>query len=260
MSTKTEQIKRAVEELVEEGANLSVTKLQDAARAELAKRGKNKSARKSSFSDSLYQDWYTRALPVVRQLLPDRYVEFQELYRQEKRKEIDALTYTISDYLAGISISRGGVPTFDTFAVFLQKLNTQVSILKTALKRIDSMLADIRTVLQAELFDDEVSAAWDLLKKSHLRSSGAIAGVVIERHLGQVAVNHGLSIRKSNPTIADLNDALKSVGIYDTPDWRLIQRLGDIRNLCVHSKDREPQKDEVEDLVRGAEKIITTIF
>ncbi len=35
-----------------------------------------------------YQAWYTRALPAIRQLLPERYAEFQETYRVEKRKEL----------------------------------------------------------------------------------------------------------------------------------------------------------------------------
>lgn len=34
---------------------------------------------------------------MVRQILPERCQEFIELYKLEKRKEIDALTYTISD-------------------------------------------------------------------------------------------------------------------------------------------------------------------
>jgi len=46
----------------------------------------------------------------------------------------------------------------------------------------------------------------------------------------------------------------------DVANWRWIQRLGDIRNLCAHAKDREPTKDEVLELVNGVEKCIKTIF
>jgi hypothetical protein len=62
------------------------------------------------------------------------------------------------------------------------------------------------------------------------------------------------------PAIADYNDALKEGGALDVPRWRAIQRLGDIRNLCVHAKDREPTKDEVQDLVIGAKKMITELL
>lgn len=50
-----------------------------------------------------YQKWYTEALPVVRQILPDRLVEFQELYKGAgTRREIDAINYHIQDWLNGI--------------------------------------------------------------------------------------------------------------------------------------------------------------
>ena len=62
------------------------------------------------------------------------------------------------------------------------------------------------------------------------------------------------------PTISDFNDALKDNGTLDTPTWRQIQRLGDIRNLCSHSKEREPTKDEVSELIAGVEKFTKTLF
>jgi len=36
--------------------------------------------------------------------------------------------------------------------------------------------------------------------------------------------------------------------------------LADLRNLCNHDKKREPEKEEIEDLIDGAEKIMKTIF
>lgn len=52
-------------------------------------------------------------------------------------------------------------------------------------------LSDIQGVLQAEMFDDELSAAEDLLKKQHLRAAGALCGVIPERHFADVSKNHG---------------------------------------------------------------------
>ncbi len=48
--------------------------------------------------------------------------------------------------------------------------------------------------------------------------------------------------------------------VYDIVNWRFIQHLGDIRNLCDYNKDREPTKEEVEELINGTEKVIKTIF
>ena len=57
-----------------------------------------------------------------------------------------------------------------------------------------------------------------------------------------------------------MNDTLKNATVIDVPVWRNLQRLADIRNLCSHAKDREPTRDEVEELISGAQKVIKTLF
>lgn len=221
----------------------------------------SKSAREAPLIGN-YQAWYSEALPIVRQLLPDRYVEFQEQYKLDRRKDISSLTYTISDYLIGLRLTRGAdkEQIVDRISVFRAKFGLQLAILISAVARIDSALADIEGTLESGIFLHELDAADDLLKKKHLRASGAIAGVSLEMHLGRVATNHAVVLQKKEPTVSDLNDALKSASAIDVPTWRHIQRLGDIRNLCVHNKDREPTQDEVEDLLRGVRKIIAELF
>ena len=110
------------------------------------------------------------------------------------------------------------------------------------------------------MFDSELDAADDLFKKKHLRAAGTLAGVTIEAHLSRIAKNHQLSITKRDPTIGDLNETLKAGDILDIPIWRHIQRLADIRNLAAHAKDRDPTHDEIQDLLSGARRIISSVF
>jgi hypothetical protein len=83
---------------------------------------------------------------------------------------------------------------------------------------------------------------------------------VLEKHLAQVVTSHNIVIRKQHPTISDLNNALKSGNVVDTPVWRSIQRLGDLRNLAEHNKHREPTPEEIGELVDGVDKIAKTLF
>ncbi len=140
------------------------------------------------------------------------------------------------------------------------RFSTQLAILKAVEARFESSLFDIKQLVQADLFDSELAAATELAKKGFLRGAGAIAGVVLEKHLAQVVDNHASKTRKKNPSISDFNDLLKNVGVLDVPTWRQIQRLGDIRNLCDHNKEREPTIDEVNELVAGVDKITKTLF
>ena len=137
----------------------------------------------------------------------------------------------------------------------------QQKILKSVKARFDSTLFDIKQFVQADLFDSELETARELANHGFLRAAGSIAGVVLEKHLGQVVDNHNIKTRKKDPTISDFNDLLKNGGVLDVPPWRQIQRLGDIRNLCTHNKKREPTREEVEELIEGCRKIhMKTLF
>jgi len=83
----------------------------------------------------------------------------------------------------------------------------------------------------------------------------------LERHLKQVCINHDVKLpKKKHLTISDLNEALKQEDIIDTPDWRRIQLLADIRNKCDHDKDVEPSESEVLELIDGIKKVTQTLF
>ncbi|MCP8322402.1 MAG: hypothetical protein H3Z52_15910 [archaeon] len=261
MTNSGQRIKRELSALINEGLEILLYETEEKSRK--VKKGEKGDIQKPLPTIQRYQSWYTKALPVVRQLIPERYQEFQEQYKLEKRKEITFLTYTISDYLIGLRVTKGAwekIEVVNPLSAFASKFQHQLTILMSAQDRIDYILADIQGVLQSELFDNELEAANELFKKNHLRAAGALAGVTLESHLSRISVNHNVKVNKKNPTISDFNDELKNNGIYDVPDWRFIQRLGDIRNLCVHAKDRDPTKEEVDELIKGVQKVIKTLF
>ena len=207
-----------------------------------------------------YNSWYNESLCLIRQLMPERLADFISYYKLEKRKSIDYETYTVSDYLVGLVVNDAwGVVQVDTKAV-VSKYEQQLNIVNSLKDRFDSSLYEIRQLLQADLFDSEISVARELLKKGFVRAAGAVTGVVLEKHLSVVCQNHDIVSRKKNPSINDYNQLLKDNDVVDTPTWRNIQFLGDLRNLCDHGKEREPKKEEIEDLIDGTSKIMKTLF
>jgi len=217
---------------------------------------------KGSFEKN-YQLWYSEALALIKQLMPDRFLEFSQLYHGDgKRKQIDGTTYHIQDWLNGLRSRERRFDTrnFDDLGAVSMRFSTQLKILESAQTRFESSLFDVIQVVRADLFDSELDAARELAKNGFLRGAGAIAGVILEKHLAQVSSKHNVPIRKRHPTINDFNEALKAAGVLDVPAWRQIQRLGDIRNLCDHNAEREPTKDEVVELIDGVDKLSKTPF
>lgn len=209
-----------------------------------------------------YQHWYSRAYKLVESLAPERLGEFASYYLIDpKRKVTDAGNYVLQDYIKGIGARTDHFdePMWDTNYLVMIRVLNQMQILASLSSRIDSVLQDVTGHLFAELQDSELTAATQL-KKVSKRAAGALAGVVLERHLQRVAKNHKISIRKKAPTISDLNDPLKQAGVYDVPMWRKIQLLADIRNLCSHQKTTEPTDEQVEELIGGVNSVIKSVF
>jgi hypothetical protein len=207
----------------------------------------------------VYQEWYTKSLAVIKQVIPDRLDDFIILFKNEKRKITDFQTYTMSDYLIGLQTTRGIDVIVNSKAGF-PKFEMQKAILEAAESRFESTLYDLRQIIQADLFDTELEEPSFLCKNGYLRAAGAIAGVVLESHLSQVSKNHNLSVVKKNPAISDYNDLLKEKETIDIPTWRFIQHLGDIRNLCDHKKTIDPTIENINDLIAGVSKITKTLF
>ena len=253
MTSTNEKIKKEISELLEFGQNILSKELQD------NQKNNNKTA---ALSDTLldYQDWYTKAISVLSEFAPERLEEFKQYYENKKRKKMNVQTYAISDFLLGYiaGTNYGGEKSFNDFAAFIKKFSMQITILKSVEKKIDSILGDIKGIIEAEFFDDELEAAKELLKKNFYRASGALAGVTLERHLRNLCNKHKIKITKKNPCISDYNDALKKSNIFDVTKWRFIQHLGDLRNLCDHAKSKTPEKEDIEELLKGIDKVIKT--
>ncbi|MDE8559043.1 hypothetical protein [Pantoea vagans] len=207
-----------------------------------------------------YQRWYTKAYRVVSQLIKERLAEFESIYKGDpKRKEVTYLNYSINDYLLGLQSTHAGVVKRGPSDA-IQKMEIQYKILSSARERFNSVLFDIKDIVQADIFESELDTARELNKKGFVRAAGAVTGVILEKHLSHVCALHNIKSKKAHPSISEYNQSLKDNETIDTPTWRFIQHLGDIRNLCDQNKEREPSKDEVSDFINGVDKISKTVY
>lgn len=207
--------------------------------------------KKATFTDR-YQIWYSEAYMLIQQLLPSRLDDFISYYKKPKGKSgLD---------ISMILIDTGRVNFGSAGEIYFKLYQQQFLILKAVATRFESSLYDIKQILHADVFNSEIDSARELCKKGFYRAAGAICGVIIEKHLSEVCMQHQIKVTKKNPGINDYNELLKSNNAIDIPAWRNIQRLADLRNMCDHHKDIEPTKDNIEELIAGTDKILKTIF
>lgn len=263
-----EKYKQDLENLIKKGGSLYIGMLVEHypdQEEDLKKRYK-----KSEFDEvmkrinfrSNYQNWYSESLELIRQILPSRLEDFQSYYKSDKKRKLIAVdNYKIEDYLEGLNTTHHftGEILVDGKAA-IPKFDQQLNILKSLKQRFESSLFDIRQLVQADVFDNELEVAEELLKKGFVRAAGAVAGVVLEGHLQTVCNNHQVKVVKKDPGISDLNDLLKKDDVIETSDWRKIQHLGDLRNACDHKKEADPKKEDIEELIEGVRKFTKTLF
>ena len=208
-----------------------------------------------------YQSWYSESLVLIKLLLPDRVMDFIKYYEKPKtRKDITYENYSIEDCLQNLVLRDVFGEEIIGPSAAIHRVKQQIAILKSVSRRFTSSLFDIRQLVKADLFDSEIDKSRELLKNKFIRAAGAIAGVVLERHLLQVCENHRIKFQKKDPGISYLNDLIKKSEIIDMAQWRNIQYLGDIRNTCDHDKENDPTADQVKDLIDGTAKITKTLF
>lgn len=250
-----ESLKQELQRLIEHGRNLLRTMLANA---------NKKDDRPYQILDVRdYQSWYSPALLVVKQIIPERLKDFEELYTGPKRTRVIHATYGISDYFNGREFPTGAGSAIavrdEHEGSFVLLFQHQLYILSSCEKLFDSRITKVRAIAKAELFDSEIQSARSLLKNGYGRPAGVLVGVVLESHLKDVCANHAVAVKK-NPGINDFATALQSASVVDVIQWRRLQSLADIRNLCGHKRDREPKDDEVAELIDGVEKAVKTLI
>ncbi|MDR6943775.1 hypothetical protein [Mucilaginibacter pocheonensis] len=211
---------------------------------------------------SAYQAWYSESQIVIKRFLPLRFNDFISLYEIPKgRKELKKENYTLEDYLRNTVVTSG----FDKKIIAgpadaIPLVQQQLNILDSVTVRLESTIAEISEILQADLLDKMLASAQNLAKNGLARSAGGICSAILQQHLETLRVKYDLKSPKKNPTLKDQNDLLNKAEIYDFGTARNIDYLIDLRDLCVKNNKQAPSAKEIDELLSGTEKVIKTIY
>jgi hypothetical protein len=240
-----EVVRRQLDILDEEGAKLM---------AALCKQETDADAEPFEFG---YQRWYSRALPLMQQLAPDRYAEFQAFYQPDPSASwIQPGGYGIQDYFLGRDFEHEeGYGRGETARCF----TSQLAILSSVADRLEWQQLDTEDQAGRSLQLGVLETARDLIKVSE-RAAGALAGTVLAAHLKQLAAKHELKLRKQSSSLRELADALKAAKVLDVPAWSQATWLAEIRGRCLKAEGEAPTKLQIRDLVDGTHWMLTHVF
>ncbi|HEY3645423.1 MAG TPA: hypothetical protein VGM16_08805 [Gammaproteobacteria bacterium] len=208
-----------------------------------------------SFEES-YQSWYSRALPLMKQLALDRYAEFQSFYVVDPRYPWgDTSSYVIQDYFRGrVFLSDEHDPIEKT----ARCLRNQLAILKSVSDRVGWAEMDTDEQTQRGLQLDFLETARHLMGVDE-RSAGALAATVLEGWLKKLAAKHRLKFRKQTPLLREYIDALHAAKVFDIPVHAQATWLAEISDRS-RAGGEAPTKLQVRDLIDGARWLISNVF
>lgn len=200
-----------------------------------------------------YQNWYTKCLFVLEIVARERKSEFIKQYEPDlKRKTVNSINYTIYDTLHGF------YPSSSSPLASFNNLKMQISIVQSLNTIVENKIYNLKSLIEADVFESELESARYLLSKGFKRSAGAICGVLLEKHLSSMCENSNIAINKKDPTINDFNTELYKNGVIDSSQNKFLLYLSDIRNKCDHNKQSEPTEQEVDELLNGTKKVLFT--
>ena len=105
------------------------------------------------------------------------------------------------------------------------------TILDAAKNDYDSgYLTSIRSLIHAEVFENELEQAEELLRARYAAPAVVVAGVVLETHLREMAKNRGVATANLDKMNADL----ARVGAYNSMVQKRITACAGLRNSAAH--------------------------
>jgi hypothetical protein len=113
-------------------------------------------------------------------------------------------------------------------------------------------LHKIRNLIQADVFDNELEQADELLASGYKTPAAVIAGIVLETSLRQVCQDHGLAAGKLDKMNADL----AKVGVYNKLVQKQITTLADIRNNAAHGHCDQFDEGDVTNMIRDIRSLL----
>jgi hypothetical protein len=109
-------------------------------------------------------------------------------------------------------------------------------------------LFETRVLIEAEVFDDFLERAEQLLGKNYHEPAAVIAGCVLEDGLRKLCQRNGIVLQK-NAALDTMNIELAKKGIYSKLVQKNLTSLAHIRNKAAHGEWSEFSKGDVEQMI-----------
>lgn len=149
-------------------------------------------------------------------------------------------------------IESGKATSFSSNYTILQQMKAVFMAAKEDFE--GGYLNSVRNLVQAEVFDNELDQAKELLSSGYAAAAAVIAGVVLETTLRNMCRDNGIPLGKLDKMNADLTKQ----GVYNSLTQKRITALAGARNSAAHGKTEEFSKGDVNSMINEIERFVAS--
>ncbi|MGM4891230.1 DUF4145 domain-containing protein [Tardiphaga sp. 839_C3_N1_4] len=110
----------------------------------------------------------------------------------------------------------------------------------------------VRSLVQAELFSDELDQAQELLRSGYYAPAAVVAGVVLESKLRDLCAKLELPLGK----LDKMNSDLAKAGVYSLFVQKRITSIADVRNNAAHGHPEKFTAKDVGEMIDYIERFL----
>ncbi len=119
-------------------------------------------------------------------------------------------------------------------------------------------LLNVRTLIEAEVFDDFLEQSEHLLSQGYFTAAAVIAGSVLEDGLRKLCIKTGITL-SAKPKLDAMNSELTKANVYNLLKQKQITAWADLRNKAAHGQGGFT-KEDVEDMIRNVRRFMEDYF
>ena len=185
----------------------------------------------------------------IKFLYQEKYQEFNSFYYNQNTTESrHPVNFKICNYLKNEKLNHTSIYYFNNeyerIKIVYDNFNNQRLILKAIIDNFYSFSFNYEKETYMPFQEENIDSTQELFDNNFIRASGAICGVIIEKHLkNKLLSNTPSDLTPTTLTIDPLNKECKKNNIYTKTEFKKILHLTDIRNLCDHKTTKDPTKD-----------------
>ena len=132
-----------------------------------------------------------------------------------------------------------------------------IGILQAVLEDIEQgFIATVRQLITAEVFSDLFDQATHLLENGYKVPAASLAGALLENGLRSIADIKGVQVR-TRDNLQSLNQKLAEKSVYTRLTQKKVSVWIDIRNAVDHGQFGQVNDQDVDDLIKGAQSLLS---